>query len=65
MALEAHGYSGAQRSEKLEQLIGDFYVDHIRDSYGYALSGGERRRGNCARLGRVSKILLLMNLCRD
>lgn len=60
VALEAHGYSGAQRSEKLEQLIGDFRVDHIRDSYGYALSGGERRRVEIARaLAGSPKFLLL------
>ncbi|KYG61355.1 LPS export ABC transporter ATP-binding protein [Bdellovibrio bacteriovorus] len=60
VALEAHGYSGAQRSEKLEQLIGDFHVGHIRDSYGYALSGGERRRVEIARaLAGSPKFLLL------
>ncbi|MBO9667006.1 MAG: LPS export ABC transporter ATP-binding protein [Bdellovibrio sp.] len=60
VALEAHGYSGAQRSERLEQLIADFRVDHIRDSYGYALSGGERRRVEIARaLAGSPKFLLL------
>lgn len=60
VALEAHGYSGSQRSEKLEQLIGDFRVDHIRDSFGYALSGGERRRVEIARaLAGSPKFLLL------
>lgn len=60
VALEAHGYSGAQRAEKLEQLIAEFRVDHIRDSYGYALSGGERRRVEIARaLAGTPKFLLL------
>nr|BFD58603.1 LPS export ABC transporter ATP-binding protein [Bdellovibrio sp. CKG001]BFD62029.1 LPS export ABC transporter ATP-binding protein [Bdellovibrio sp. HM001] len=60
VALEAHGYSGAQRSERLEQLIGDFHVGHIRDSYGYALSGGERRRVEIARaLAGSPKFILL------
>ncbi|AFY00506.1 LPS export ABC transporter ATP-binding protein [Bdellovibrio bacteriovorus] len=60
VALEAHGYSGASRSEKLEQLIGDFHVGHIRDSYGYALSGGERRRVEIARaLAGSPKFILL------
>lgn len=60
VALEAHGYSGAQRAEKLEQLIADFHIGHIRESYGYALSGGERRRVEIARaLAGSPKFLLL------
>ncbi len=60
VALEAHGYTGAQRAEKLEQLISDFRVNHIRDSFGYALSGGERRRVEIARaLAGSPKFLLL------
>lgn len=60
VSLEAHGYSGAQRAERLEQLIADFHIDHIRDSYGYALSGGERRRVEIARaLAGSPKFLLL------
>lgn len=60
VALEAHGYSGAQRAEKLEALLSDFRITHIRDSAGYALSGGERRRVEIARaLAGSPKFLLL------
>jgi lipopolysaccharide export system ATP-binding protein len=60
VALEAHGYSGAQRSERLEALLSDFRITHIRDSYGYSLSGGERRRVEIARaLAGSPKFLLL------
>lgn len=60
VALEAHGYSGSQRAEKLEALLSDFRITHIRDSYGYALSGGERRRVEIARaLAGSPKFLLL------
>lgn len=33
----------------LERLLTDFHIDHIRDSLGMALSGGERRRVEIAR----------------
>lgn len=39
----------AQRLEKLEQLLEEFHITHIRDSKGMALSGGERRRVEIAR----------------
>ncbi len=60
VALEAHGYSEVRRNEKLEALLADFRIGHIRDSYGYALSGGERRRVEIARaLAGSPKFLLL------
>ncbi len=60
VALEAHGYTGTERAERLEQLIADFHIGHIRDSYGYSLSGGERRRVEIARaLAGSPKFLLL------
>jgi lipopolysaccharide export system ATP-binding protein len=39
----------SQRKEKLEQLLEEFHITHIRDSHGMALSGGERRRVEIAR----------------
>lgn len=60
VALEAHGISGTAKSERLEQLLEEFSVTHIRDSYGYALSGGERRRVEIARaLAGDPKFILL------
>jgi lipopolysaccharide export system ATP-binding protein len=60
VALEAQGVAGNAKLEKLESLLNDFNVKHIRDSYGYALSGGERRRVEIARaLAGEPKFILL------
>ena len=39
----------AKRKQKMEDLIQEFHIDHIRKSKGSALSGGERRRVEIAR----------------
>lgn len=50
----------SQRVEKLESLISEFGLDHIRTSKGMQLSGGERRRTEIARaLANDPKFLLL------
>lgn len=60
VALEAQGISGSAKTEKLERLLEEFSIGHIRDSYGYALSGGERRRVEIARaLAGEPKFILL------
>jgi lipopolysaccharide export system ATP-binding protein len=38
-----------QKSHKLEALLEDFQITHIRESIGISLSGGERRRVEIAR----------------
>lgn len=38
-----------KRLQKMEDLIQEFHIDHIRKSKGSALSGGERRRVEIAR----------------
>ena len=39
----------SQRQELVEQLLDEFNIQHIRDSLGMSLSGGERRRLEIAR----------------
>src|SRR5690554_538801 len=41
--------SRAQRQTKLDALLQEFHITHIRDSLGMSLSGGERRRVEIAR----------------
>lgn len=38
-----------EREEKMEQLLEEFNIGHIRNSMGMSLSGGERRRVEIAR----------------
>lgn len=60
VALEAHGYTGSDKQERLDLLLKEFRIDHVRNSYGYSLSGGERRRVEIARaLAGKPKFLLL------
>ena len=39
----------AQRSQRLDSLLAEFHLDHLRDSAAMSLSGGERRRCEIAR----------------
>jgi lipopolysaccharide export system ATP-binding protein len=38
-----------QRREKMEELLDEFHIGHLRDAMGMSLSGGERRRVEIAR----------------
>jgi lipopolysaccharide export system ATP-binding protein len=58
--LEIRDMSEKERKNKLDDLIRDFGLDHIRKSKGRELSGGERRRVEIARsLALDPKFVLL------
>lgn len=59
--LETLDLSGSQRQQRLEELLDDLNIDHIRNSMGYALSGGERRRVEIARSLVLEPAFLLLD----
>ena len=58
--LEHTGLSRQAQKERMETLLEEFHITHIRRSQGRVLSGGERRRTEIARaLTRDPKFILL------
>lgn len=59
--LETLPLSAHQQRERLEELIEELGLQQVRRSYGYLLSGGERRRVEIARSLVISPSFMLLD----
>jgi len=49
LVLQMTSLNEEEQSERLEELLSEFSITHVRKNMAYALSGGERRRTEIAR----------------
>ncbi len=59
--LELQGYSGTEVQTRLDELLEDLHITHIRNNPAISLSGGERRRVEIARALATQPSFILLD----